>query len=74
MKQTCLWLNNLPYLFHAKETDLFNETVTHVDKGERFDGLIGKQVKRKCNPNGTLKHFLTKILIHRQREAKHFLE
>lgn len=33
-KQTCLWLYDLPKLFHAKEVDLFNDTVTHVDHGE----------------------------------------
>lgn len=36
-KQTCLWLKNLPKLFHAKEPDLFNTTVTHVGKGEFFN-------------------------------------
>ena len=30
-KTTCLWLKNLPPLFHAKETDLFNEEITHVE-------------------------------------------
>ena len=30
-KSTCLWLKNLPLLFHAKETDLFNNETTHVD-------------------------------------------
>ena len=30
-KPTCLWLTNLPPLFHAKEPDLFNQTVTHVE-------------------------------------------
>lgn len=29
-KATCLWLKNLPKLFHAAETDLFNDTITHV--------------------------------------------
>lgn len=29
-KATCLWLKNLPKLFHAKETDLFNKKITHV--------------------------------------------
>lgn len=33
-KMTCLWLFNLPKLFHAKQADLFNDKVTHVDKGE----------------------------------------
>lgn len=29
-KATCLWLKNLPKLFHAKTTDLFNDKITHV--------------------------------------------
>lgn len=33
-KTTHLWLTNLPPLFHAKEPDLFNQEITHVDKGE----------------------------------------
>lgn len=33
-KTTCLWLKNLPLLFHAKQKDLFNNVVTHVGKGE----------------------------------------
>lgn len=33
-KSTCLWLTGLPKLFHAGEVDLFNDKVTHVDKGE----------------------------------------
>lgn len=33
-KTTCLWLKNLPKLFHAKQKDLFNDKITHVDKGE----------------------------------------
>jgi hypothetical protein len=30
-KTTCLWLKNLPPLFHAKEKDLFNENITHTE-------------------------------------------
>lgn len=30
-KATCLWLKNLPPLFHVRERDLFNEEPTHVD-------------------------------------------
>lgn len=33
-KTTCLWLKNLPPLFHARQVDLFNQDVTHVGKGE----------------------------------------
>ena len=33
-KTTCLWLYGLPKLFHAKSPDLFNQEVTHVNRGE----------------------------------------
>lgn len=44
-KATCLWLKNLPPLFHASQADLFNNEITHVGKGEmmkciRKDGKI----------------------------------
>lgn len=29
-KATCLWLKNLPKLFHASKVDLFNDKITHV--------------------------------------------
>jgi hypothetical protein len=32
-KTTCLWLKGLPKLFHADSPDLFNEKITHVEKG-----------------------------------------
>lgn len=41
-KTTCLWLKNLPPLFHAKEIDLFNNTVTHVGAGETVTTSTGK--------------------------------
>lgn len=33
-KTTCLWLKDLPPLFHAKEADLFNDKITHVDNDD----------------------------------------
>ena len=30
-KATCLWLKNLPLLFHAKNEDLFVKKITHVE-------------------------------------------
>lgn len=33
-KQTCLWLNKLPLLYHNDKPNLFDSTITHVDKGE----------------------------------------
>ena len=35
-KTTCLWLKNLPKLFHNSEPDLFSQDVTHTGKGEFF--------------------------------------
>jgi len=49
-KTTCLWLKNLPHLFHAKEPDLFNSKVTHVGKGEFFEWTDGKTGKIKKQP------------------------
>ena len=33
-KSTCLWLKNLPKLYHNKEVNLFDKNVTHVNPGE----------------------------------------
>lgn len=33
-KTTCLWLFNLPPLYHNDKPNLFDSKVTHVDKGE----------------------------------------
>lgn len=41
-KTTCLWLKNLPKLFHAKQPDLFNLEVTHVSQGEIHEWLDNK--------------------------------
>jgi hypothetical protein len=48
-KTTCLWLKNLPLLYHNKTVNLFDENITHVDQGESFlwvDGKTGKQKKQ----------------------------
>lgn len=42
-KSTCLWLRGLPPLFHAKEIDLFNKEVTHVEP----EFIIGKRDGKK---------------------------
>lgn len=47
-KTTCLWLKNLPNLYHNSVPNLFDTTVTHTDKGEFIefmDAKIGK-IKR----------------------------
>lgn len=33
-KKTCLWLKNLPPLYHNAQPNLFDNKVTHVSKGE----------------------------------------
>ena len=45
-KTTCLWLNGLPPLFHASATDLFNDKITHVDKGEFIEFASGKRMAK----------------------------
>lgn len=45
-KSTCLWLHNLPLLFHAKEVDLFNNKITHVGKGEFIEFASGKRMAK----------------------------
>jgi len=45
-KTTCLWLHNLPPLFHASEPDLFNKEITHVDKGEFIEFASGKRMQK----------------------------
>ena len=37
-KKTCLWLKNLPLLYHNDHVNLFDSVVTHVDKGEVKNG------------------------------------
>jgi hypothetical protein len=33
-KKTCLWLKNLPPLYHNAQPNLFDDKVTHVGRGE----------------------------------------
>lgn len=48
-KSTCLWLKNLPRLFHNDRPNLFNDQVTHVGKGQFFE-FISKSGKKKKQP------------------------
>lgn len=41
-KTTCLWLKNLPPLYHNDRINLFDDVVTHVGKGEMFTAKSGK--------------------------------
>jgi hypothetical protein len=45
-KTTCLWLKNLPLLYHNPAPNLFDDVVTHTGKGE-FYTYIDKQGKIK---------------------------
>jgi len=42
-KTTCLWLKNMPKLYHNKEPNLFDTEVTHVGKGEFTVFASGKR-------------------------------
>jgi len=46
-KTTCLWLKNLPKLYHNATPNLFNDVVTHTDKGEFFEWICKKTGKKK---------------------------
>lgn len=46
-KTTCLWLKNLPPLYHNDRPNLFDENITHVDKGEMMTYVEKKTGKVK---------------------------
>ena len=43
-KTTCLWLNNLPHLYHNDKPNLFDSKVTHVGKGDMWVAKSGKKM------------------------------
>jgi len=45
-KTTCLWLFNLPPLYHNSELNLFDKKQTHVDKGEFHITKSGKKMPK----------------------------
>ncbi len=49
-KKTCLWLKNLPKLFHQRQPDLFSDNVTHVSEGESLEWTDKKTGKKKRQP------------------------
>lgn len=49
-KSTCLWLKNLPPLYHNAASNLFDKEVTHVGQGEFFYWTDGKTGKQKRQP------------------------
>jgi len=46
-KSTCLWLKNLPLLYHNAKPNLFDQVVTHTGKGEFFTYVDKKTGKLK---------------------------
>ena len=57
-KSTCLWLKNLPQLYHNAVPNLFDSEVTHVGKGEFFEWTDGKTGKIKKQPKWYADAFL----------------
>ena len=49
-KATCLWLKNLPKLYHNKSINLFDQNITHVDQGESSEWIDSKTKKMKRQP------------------------
>lgn len=49
-KTTCLWLKNLPHLYHNPMPNLFDQVVTHVDQGESAEWIDSKTGKMKRQP------------------------
>lgn len=45
-KKTCLWLNELPLLYHNGTVNLFDQVVTHVDKGETVTFESGRTMPK----------------------------
>jgi len=56
-KSTCLWLKNLPKLYHNKTINLFDNVITHVEKGEFIEYESGCKMPKwyaeawKLSPN-----------------------
>lgn len=50
-KLTCLWLKNLPKLWHAKSIDLFTNEITHTKPEPRYEWIDSKTGKIKSQPS-----------------------
>ena len=49
-KSTCLWLKNLPLLYHNASPNLFDDKITHVGQGDFFYWTDWKTGKQKRQP------------------------
>lgn len=45
-KTTCLWLKNIPPLYHNAKPNLFDQNVTHVGRGEMIEFASGKRMAK----------------------------
>jgi hypothetical protein len=54
-KTTCLWLKNLPHLYHNATPNLFDTNVTHVGKGEFVTTPSGKKLPKWYSDNKSSK-------------------
>lgn len=59
-KTTCLWLFNLPPLYHNEKPNLFDDNVTHCYKGDMYEWVDGKTGKIKRQPLWYAEAFLKK--------------
>jgi len=50
-KTTCLWLKNLPKLYHNETANLFDTKITHVGKGDFYISPSGKKLPKWYNHN-----------------------
>ena len=49
-KTTCLWLKNLPKLYHNANPNLFDNVVTHTNKGQFWEYFSKKKGKLQKEP------------------------
>jgi hypothetical protein len=54
-KTTCLWLKNLPHLYHNATPNLFDANVTHVGRGEFVTTPSGKKLPKWYSDNKSSK-------------------
>lgn len=66
-KTTCLWLKNLPKLYHNEKPNLFDSEVTHVGKGDFFTWIDKKTGKEKRQPKWYADAFMFKKEIGKER-------
>lgn len=71
-KQTCLWLKNLPFLYHNKQVNLFDSNITHVSQGESFEWVDKKTGKLKRQPLWYAQAFFDKSIETQTTRSKTF--